>query len=209
MDTLTTVFYRASLCLMIAGLLSFATAQQNKNSSSMGMGKSKASSAQSTSGLSPADQKFIKEAADGGLAEVELGQLATEKGSSDDVKKFGQRMIDDHGKANDQLKQIASSKGVDLPSEPSAKNKATKDRLSKLSGEQFDKAYMTDMLQDHKKDIAAFRRESTSGRDQDVKSFATQTLPTLQDHLKDAQSIAPKVLQAKRSTTEQPNASRR
>jgi len=175
----------------------------------MGMGKSKASSAQSTSGLSPADQKFIKEAADGGLAEVELGQLATEKGSSDDVKKFGQRMIDDHGKANDQLKQIASSKGVDLPSEPSAKNKATKDRLSKLSGEQFDKAYMTDMLQDHKKDIAAFRRESTSGRDQDVKSFATQTLPTLQDHLKDAQSIAPKVLQAKRSTTEQPNASRR
>ena len=209
MDTLTTVFYRASLCLMIAGLLSFATAQQNKNSSSMGMGKSKASSAQSTSGLSPADQKFIKEAAEGGLAEVELGQLATEKGSSDDVKKFGQRMIDDHGKANDQLKQIASSKGVDLPSEPSAKNKATKDRLSKLSGEQFDKAYMTDMLQDHKKDIAAFRRESTSGRDQDVKSFATQTLPTLQDHLKDAQSIAPKVLQAKRSTTEQPNASRR
>ena len=143
------------------------------------------------------------------MAEVELGQLATEKGSSDDVKKFGQRMIDDHGKANDQLKQIASSKGVDLPSEPSAKNKATKDRLSKLSGEQFDKAYMTDMLQDHKKDIAAFRRESTSGRDQDVKSFATQTLPTLQDHLKDAQSIAPKVLQAKRSTTEQPNASRR
>jgi len=209
MDTLTTIFYRASLCLMIAGLLSFATAQQNKNSSSMGMGKSKASSAQSTSGLSPADQKFIKEAAEGGLAEVELGQLATEKGSSDDVKKFGQRMIDDHGKANDQLKQIASSKGVDLPSEPSAKNKATKDRLSKLSGEQFDKAYMTDMLQDHKKDIAAFRRESTSGRDQDVKSFATQTLPTLQDHLKDAQSIAPKVLQAKRSTTEQPNASRR
>ena len=209
MDTLTTIFYRASLCLMIAGLLSFATAQQNKNSSSMGMGKSKASSAQSTSGLSPADQKFIKEAAEGGLAEVELGQLATEKGSSDDVKKFGQRMIDDHGKANDQLKQIASSKGVDLPSEPSAKNKATKDRLSKLSGEQFDKAYMTDMLQDHKIDIAAFRRESTSGRDQDVKSFATQTLPTLQDHLKDAQSIAPKVLQAKRSTTEQPNASRR
>jgi len=209
MDTLTTIFYRASLCLMIAGLLSFATAQQNKNSSSMGMGKSKASSAQSTSGLSPADQKFIKEAADGGLAEVELGQLATEKGSSDDVKKFGQRMVDDHGKANDQLKQIASSKGVDLPSEPSPKNKATKDRLSKLSGQQFDKAYMTDMLQDHKKDVAAFQRESTSGRDQDVKSFATQTLPTLQDHLKDAQSIAPKVLQAKRSTTEQPNASRR
>ena len=118
-------------------------------------------------------------------------------------------MVDDHGKANDQLKQIASSKGVDLPSEPSPKNKATKDRLSKLSGQQFDKAYMTDMLQDHKKDVAAFQRESTSGRDQDVKSFATQTLPTLQDHLKDAQSIAPKVLQAKRSTTEQPNASRR
>ena len=174
-----------------------------------GKSRDRTSSAQSSSKLSPADQKFIKEAADGGMAEVELGQLATEKASSDDVKKFGQRMVDDHGKANDQLKQIASSKGVDLPSEPSPKDKATKDRLSKLSGEQFDKAYMTDMLQDHKKDVAAFQRESTSGRDPDVKSFAAQTLPTLQDHLKDAQSIAPKVLQAKRSTPEQPNASQR
>src|SRR5207237_4403162 len=128
--------------------------------------KTKSSGSDSSSGLSMSDKKFIKDAADGGLAEVELGQLAASKGSSDEVKKFGQRMVDDHGKANDQLKQLASSKGVDLPSEPSAKNKATKDRLSKLSGEQFDKAYMTDMLQDHKKDIAAFRRESTSGHDQ-------------------------------------------
>src|SRR5947199_6279406 len=109
-----------------------------------------------SAGTTVSDKTFVKKAAEGGLAEVELVQLATQKASSDDVKKFGQRMVDDHGKANDQLKQIASSKGVDLPSEPSPKNKATKDRLSKLSGQQFDKAYMTDMLQDHKKDVAAF-----------------------------------------------------
>jgi putative membrane protein len=136
------------------------------------------------------DQKFVKEAADGGMAEVELGQLAVDKASNEDVKKFGQRMVEDHGKANDKLKEIASSKGIELPQEPSAKHKATKARLSKLSGPDFDKAYMADMLKDHKMDIAAFNRESTSGKDPEVKSFASETLPTLQDHLKNAQSAS-------------------
>src|SRR4051812_33416448 len=85
--------------------------------------KTKSSGSDSSSGLSMSDKKFIKDAADGGLAEVELGQLAASKGSSDEVKKFGQRMVDDHGKANDQLKQLASSKQVNLPTEPSAKHK--------------------------------------------------------------------------------------
>ena len=149
--------------------------------------------------LSAGDQKFIKEVAQGGMAEVALGQLAVQNAASDEVKKFGQRMVDDHSKANDQLKELAASKGVTLPQTPGLKEKAVKMRLSKLTGDQFDKAYMKDMLQDHKSDIAAFQKESNSGADSDVKGFATQTLPTLQDHLKEAETIAPKVLQARRA----------
>lgn len=144
------------------------------------------------SSLSAIDKHFVRKAAEGGLAEVELGKLATEKASSDDVKKFGQRMVDDHGKANDQLKQLASSKGIEIPNALSAKDKAIKSRLEKLSGEQFDKAYMNDMVKDHTQDVSEFKKESTSAKDSDVKSFASQTLPTLEEHLKQAQNIAPK-----------------
>lgn len=137
------------------------------------------------------DTKFMKAAAEGGLAEVSLGQLAAEKASSSKVKKFGQRMVDDHSKANDELKQLASQKNVDLPQDLNAKDKATKAALDKLSGEQFDQAYMKDMVKDHKKDVSDFRRESKAAHDPDIKKFASQTLPTLEDHLKQAESIAP------------------
>lgn len=133
------------------------------------------------------DQKFIHEAAEGGMAEVELGRLAQEKASSAEVKSFGKRMVDDHSKANDELKSLAQSKKVTLPSDLDAKDKATRDRLSKLSGAAFDRAYMRTMLADHKKDVNEFRHESTSAKDPDVKSFAAKTLPTLEDHLKLAQ----------------------
>jgi putative membrane protein len=149
-----------------------------------------------TSKGATSDQSFLKEAVAGGLAEVELGQLAAEKASNPEVKKFAERMVTDHGKANDQLKEIAAQKGINLPTEPSAKHKATKERLSKLSGDEFDKAYMSDMLSDHKKDVAAFRKESTEGEDPVLKQFATKTLPTLEDHLKEAESIRPKLTAA-------------
>jgi putative membrane protein len=139
------------------------------------------------------DQHFMKEAAQGGMAEVELGQLAADKASSSDVKEFAQRMVKDHSQANDQLKQIASQKGVTLPTSLNAKDQATKNKLSKLSGDAFDQAYMSDMRKDHKTDIAAFQKESASGKDPDVKQFASQTLPTLKDHLKQAESVSPKM----------------
>jgi putative membrane protein len=148
-------------------------------------------SSQSGPGLTAMDKKFVHDAAEGGLAEVELGKLASEKGSSENVKKFGQRMVDDHSKANDELKQIASAKGVDLPTDLSAKDKMLKERLSKLNGPNFDKAYMENMVKDHKKDVADFARESSSGGDPQVKEFAAKTLPTLKDHLKEAEQIAP------------------
>jgi putative membrane protein len=190
---------RCSLCLMVAGLVSLAAAQQGNGS--MGSSDQMGSNKMGSSTLNSSDQKFVKEAAQGGMAEVELGQLAVEKASNPDVKQFGQRMVDDHSKANDKLKEVASTKGITLPTEPNAKQKATKARLSKLSGEQFDKAYMKDMVKDHKEDVAAFQSESNSGKDSDIKNFASQTLPTLQDHLKNAETIEPKVTQARAGTS--------
>ena len=141
--------------------------------------------------MKPADRKFVMDAAGGGMAEVEMGQLAKEKGSSEAVKQFGQRMVDDHTKAGDQLKELASQKGVTVPQQLSPKDKATRDRLEKLSGEQFDKAYMSDMVKDHTKDVAEFKKESQSAKDSDVKDFAAKTLPTLEDHLREAKDLAP------------------
>jgi putative membrane protein len=142
---------------------------------------------QSSNAIASADQTFLKNAAIGGLMEVELGRLATEKAASADVKQFGQRMVDDHGKANEQLATLAKQKNVDVATQLTGKAKADYDRLSKLSGEPFDRAYMQMMVQDHRKDVSEFRKESTAAKDADVKSFASQTLPTLEDHFKMAQ----------------------
>jgi putative membrane protein len=114
--------------------------------------------------------------------------MAQQKASSDQVKQFGARMVDDHSKANDELKQIASAKGITLPTDLDAKHKAKMDKMQKLSGAQFDRAYMDDMLSDHKHDVADFKKEASSGKDSELKAFAAKTLPTLEDHLKMAQS---------------------
>ena len=152
-----------------------------------------AKSGETSSGVAASDKAFAHEAAVGGLTEVELGTLAKEKASSPDVKAFAERMVTDHGKANDELKQWAEQHHVTLPTELDAKHKATKDHLSNLSGDAFDKAYMRDMLQDHKEDVAKFRSESKTAKNPDLKSWAGNTLPTLEDHLKMAQDTASKV----------------
>jgi putative membrane protein len=138
--------------------------------------------------LTALDSNWIMKAAQGGMAEVELGKLAQSRSSSDAVKQFGQRMVDDHSKANDELSRIAASKGVTLPTSLSAKDQATKDRLSKLNGDAFDRAYMNDMVKDHHADITEFQREANTGKDPDVKAFAGNTLPTLQEHLRMAEA---------------------
>ena len=126
----------------------------------------------------------MKGAATGGMEEVELGQLAAQKASSPDVKNFGQHMVDDHSKANDQLKQLAAQKGVTLPAAISNMQKHDVSKLAKLSGAAFDSAYVSMMVKDHKKDVAEFQKESKSAKDSDLKSWASTTLPTLEDHLK-------------------------
>ena len=140
------------------------------------------------------DIEFILDAAKGGMAEVELGKLAADRAQNDEVKKFAQRMVDDHSKANDQLKQIADSKGIKLPSDVESKDKALMQRLEKLNGTAFDRAYMNAMVNDHVKDVSEFKKEANGGRDSQVKSFASSTLPTLEEHLQQAK-------QARTSTT--------
>ena len=147
--------------------------------------------------IAPADHAFVKEAAIGGMAEVDLGQLAASKAESPDVKQFGQRMVDDHSKANTELKSWASQKKVTLPTELDAKHKAEHARLEKLSGAAFDRAYMQSMVADHNKDVAAFMRESKAAKDPDLKAWAASTLPTLQEHQKMAKEINAKVGTAK------------
>ena len=140
--------------------------------------------------MSKADKTFAMKAAQGGMAEVQLGQLAVDKGSSQKVKDFGQKMVDDHTKANDKLKSIAAKQNLTLPTSLSTKDQALKDKLSKLSGATFDKAYMSSMVKDHQMDVADFQKEANSGSDSDLKNFASQTLPTLEQHMDMAKSTA-------------------
>jgi putative membrane protein len=134
------------------------------------------------------DHQFMVAAAQGGMAEVEMGRLAEKHASDAQVKQFGQRMVRDHSKANAELKKIAAEQGVRLPRTVNAQDRADMNRLSKLNGKAFDLAYMEDMVRDHQQDIAAFQKESDSGNNPAVKAFATKTLPTLQEHLKLAES---------------------
>ena len=136
---------------------------------------------------SKADQAFLKDAIQGDLSEVKAGQLAQEKGQSQDVKSFGQMLQQDHSQNLQQAQQLAQQSGVTPPTEPNAKQKAMYDHLSKLSGTQFDKAFAKDMVKDHKEDIAKFQKEAK--KQGPVAQFAQQTLPVLQKHLQTAQGI--------------------
>jgi len=146
------------------------------------------------------DEKFVKEAAMGSLAEVEIGRLAAQKATSAEVKQFAQRMVDDHGKANAQLSTLAAKKSIAPPSELTGKEKKTIEKLSKASAEDFDRTYMKMMVDDHKKDVAEFKKAVSSATDSDVKAFASETLPTLEDHLRLAQQIADSQREVKATT---------
>src|SRR5262249_35844689 len=139
--------------------------------------------AATTAGIASSDSSFLRKAAEGGIAEVALGNLAKEKASDPAVKEFAQKMIDDHSKANVELKAVASQKGVAVPAGADSKSKKELDKLSKLSGSEFDRAYMKLMVSDHQKDVAEFNKEVQSATDSDVKAFVEKTLPTLQQHL--------------------------
>ena len=136
------------------------------------------------------DKKFVKDATMGGLAQIELGKLAVQKGSSDSVKQYGQQMVDDHTKADEQLKQLATQQKVRVPDSLDSKHKSKIDKLAKLSGPDFDHAYMKEQLKLHQQDVREFQDEAQNGRDPNVRAFASKTLPTLQQHLETAKNLS-------------------
>lgn len=151
--------------------------------------------------LDRADLAFIKKAAEGGMAEIELGKLAQQNAQDPQVKQFGQRMEQNHSNANQSLEAVASQKGVQLPTQLDAQDQKEMDRLSRLHGAQFDQTYMRAMTQDHDKDVKEFKHQAQAARDPDLKNFVQQTLSVIQQHDQMAHDIT-RTLSATGSTRE-------
>ena len=143
------------------------------------------------------DRNFIVKAAEDAKEEVELGRLAQSKASNEAVKQFAQRMVEDHGNANKELMELAANKGVKLD-DKAPKNNSMMDRLSKLQGAEFDREYVKEMVKDHKKDVAEFRRMHSGAVDPNLKAWIDKTLPTLEDHLKTIEGIQSQIASAKK-----------
>jgi len=143
--------------------------------------------------VSAADKAFVMKAAQGGMTEVELGQLAASQGASQEVKDFGSKMVTDHGAANAELKTLAASKSITLPDKLDAQHAAMVDKMKALSGAAFDKAYVKAMVAAHKKDDALFSKEASSGSDPDIKAFAAKTDQTVKMHLTMIEDIQSKM----------------
>ncbi|HEX2976404.1 MAG TPA: DUF4142 domain-containing protein [Bacteroidales bacterium] len=135
------------------------------------------------------DQGFLNEAASGGMMEVELGRYAQENAVNTRVKNFGAMMVRDHSKANEELKSLASSKSLTLPSSMDEKHMNKVNELKGKTGADFDKEYMKEMVDDHEKDVDEFRKQSENAKDADIKAFAAKTLPILQTHQDSAKAI--------------------
>ena len=144
--------------------------------------------------LDQEDNTFVKEAAIGGMAEVEFSKVA-QKSENGDVKRFADRMIQDHTKANEQLTSIATGLGVDLPKTLDSEHERMREKLQTLHGKAFDDQYMHGMVEDHNKAVKLFQQEERSGRNTELKQFAQKTLPTLEEHHKMAIELSRKLSQ--------------
>ena len=142
-----------------------------------------------TTQISDDDRDFMMKAGHAGHAEISAAKMALDKSDNADVKRFAQRMIDDHSQANDKLKKIAEEKNVTLPTEPNDEQKEKADELAELSGDDFDLEYMDAQISDHETVIDFFEDEVDNGADSDVVGFAKKTLPTLKSHLEMAENI--------------------
>jgi putative membrane protein len=145
--------------------------------------------------LGQEDQRFVKEAAVGGMAEVELSKIA-EKSQNVDVKNFADRMVQDHTAANQELTTIATGLGVEMPKTLDAEHERLRENLQALHGKAFDEQYMQGMVADHDKTVTLFQQEAKSGSTAQLKQFALKTLPVLQEHQKMALELSRKVTQA-------------
>ncbi|MGE5093720.1 MAG: DUF4142 domain-containing protein [Betaproteobacteria bacterium] len=158
--------------------------------------------------LSSTDKRFIEKVMRDGMAEVRMGQLAKDRGLRVEVKEFANRMVEDHTAANDALRSLAAAKGVALPSEIDRKDERAMDKLGKALGPDFDRAYMRDMVRDHRKDLAAFRQEAKHGKDADVRNFAASKVATLEEHLRAAR-VTRDIVQGTKRTGDRETGSRK
>ena len=194
----------AALLLAGAGSLAQGTAPSGPAPDSPG-----AAVGATRSSMERADRSFVEKAAVGSMAEVELGKMAQQKAADPQVKAFGERMVQDHGKAHEELTRIGSSKGVTLPATMDRSHRRDAERLAKLSGAEFDREYMKHMVDDHRNDVKEFEKASRSSKDTEVKDFASRTLPTLQTHLQLAENAYNSVRSKKgsdKSTSEKTSA---
>ena len=156
-----------------------------------GMAANDAEDAGKTTGhLAINDAEFVRKAVQGEMTEVRLGELAAQKGKRDDVKKFGEQMVTDHTKINDSLKSLALLKGITLQDALDPAHAGVVDRLATLESDQFDKAYIDEMVKDHKEDIGAFREEAKVVKDSDLKTLVAKSLPILKEHMQHIEKVA-------------------
>jgi putative membrane protein len=142
------------------------------------------------SGADKVSQVFIRDAIEGNLAEIQLGQLAQEKAQGADVKSFGQMLVDDHSASNEQAEKVAVQIGITAPTEPSVNQKAKYEKMSRLSETAFDRAFIREMIMDHAINIARFQNEAKKKNDP-VADYANQMLPSLKKHLDAARKLEP------------------
>lgn len=179
------------MLVVAAAALTFQSCQQNAskdakdNADSLNKAKDTTTNAAATGGIAVSDDdaKFATAAANGGMAEVALGKLASEKATNAQVKQFGSMMVTDHGKANDELMAIAKAKNITLPATVDTEHQQKMDELSKKTGADFDKAYVDAMVDGHKKTLDLMQNEAKNGKDADLKAFAAKTAPIVQMHL--------------------------
>jgi putative membrane protein len=190
---LTLVFFSSTIAQTPAG----APTTQPAGSSTPASKQTTATSRSNTS-LARGDRDFMMKAAQSDVAEIQGGQVAKEKASSDAVKKFADKMVTDHTKTSGQMKTMAESRSVALPTTPSAKDERDMKKMSGMSGADFDRAYMDSQVRAHRDAVSLFRKESKSGKDAELKSFAANTLPALEEHLKMATDLSKTVNAAPR-----------
>lgn len=147
--------------------------------------------------LDRSDRRFVTKAAEGGLAEVAMGQMAAQRAAHPQVKAYAERMVADHGKANDELKTLAGAKGLALPTALDGKHKRHGDKLGKMQGADFDKAYMKHMVEDHEDTVKDFEKAAKGADDAAVKAFAAKQLPALKEHLAMARTLHDEVKKAR------------
>lgn len=171
---------------LLCGAVAFAQSNMSTTQGNVMSHGTQAGAAQASHG----DKMFAKKAMEGGMAEVQLGQLAAQNGGSDDVKQFGQRMVDDHTKLNNQMQPIAEQIGVTPPTQLSPKDQALMTKLQGQSGKQFDDTYIRAMVKDHRMDLKEFRKEANSGQNPQLKDAAASGADVIQQHLQLVEQLA-------------------